>query len=143
MTRLRMTLLYGLALTASLAVTGVALDGGQPAAGKQPGETYLAYRAAMLKAKSIEAMTPWLAREARAQVDEMPEEERPMMFEFLQEMSGAITNVKVVGEKVDGDTALVQVEGTNQTQAQVTGKIEMAREDGAWRVVRENWGSEM
>jgi hypothetical protein len=142
MTRARTTARNALALVAALALTASALAAGQPAAGKGPGETYLAYRAAMLKAKSVEETMPWLAKEARAQVEKTPKDQRPMMFEFMQEMAGAMSGVKVVNEAVTGETATVEVEGTDATdKSKVRGKISMVREDGTWKVVKENWGS--
>jgi hypothetical protein len=140
--RRSLTVLASSVLVAAIVLPGPMAHAGQPAAGKSPGETYLAYRAAMLKAKSVENLLPWLSKEARAQIEESPKDERPMMFEFMQEMAGGMSDVKVVNESVKGDTATVEVEATDAAaKSKIRGKINMAREDGAWKVVRENWGS--
>jgi hypothetical protein len=144
MTSTRPVLYCAAVLTFALAATTCLLEAGQPAAGKAPGETYLAYRAAMLKAKTIEETMPWLAKEARAQVEKTPKDERSMMFEFMQEMAGAVTGLEVVNESVKGETAALQVRGTDaESKSKVTGTITMVREDGAWKVAKESWGAGM
>ncbi len=133
----------GLACTAAFAFTASGwLLAAQPAPDKGPGQTYVAYRAAVQKAKAIEDLAPWLAKESRAMIDETPADERPMLFGMLQDMSGAMTDLKIVSEKIDGETAELAVEATADG-AKTKGTVTMRKEDGAWRLVTERWHSGM
>ena len=78
-------------------VAGVAAIGAQPA-NQTASEFYMTYRAAFAKAKAIEEMLPLMSKEMKAQIEKTPADERPKMFEFVQMMSTAMTNVKVLKE---------------------------------------------
>ncbi len=84
----------------------------QPAP-KTPTEAYLGYRAALVKAKSLDELRPWFSKGGVAQLGSLPADQRSMMLEMIQDMSSALTNVKVVGEEIKGDVATLRVEGTD------------------------------
>ncbi len=112
----------------------------QPAP-KTPSEAYLGYRAALVKAKSLNDLRPWFSVDGVAKLESMPAEQRGMMLEMIQDMSSAITNVKVVGEDVKGDTATLRVEGTDTGDKSVQkATVDVVREGGAWKFVKESWG---
>lgn len=109
---------------------------------KTPAEAYLGYRAALVKAKSLNDLRPWFAKEGVTRLDSMPAAERGMMLEMIQDMSSAITNVKVVGEDVKGDTATLRVEGTDTGNKSVQkATVSVVREGGVWKFVKESWGA--
>ena len=112
----------------------------QPAA-KTPSEAYLGYRAALVKAKSLNDLRPWFSRDGAAKLEGMPADQRGMMLEMIQDMSSAIVNVKVVGEDVKGDTATLRVEGTDTGDKSVKkASVDVVREGGVWKFVKESWG---
>lgn len=103
-------------------------------------EFYTAYRAAFAKAKAIEDLTPYMSKEMKAQVDSTPAAERPKMFEFVKEMSAAITNVKVLKETKTDEGVTLTVEGMDGKE-KMTGQIRILRENGAWKMGRESWSN--
>lgn len=128
-----------LAFALALLVFPAAFVVAQPAP-KTPTEAYLGYRAALLKAKSLNDLKPWFSKGGVAQLDSMPAEQRGMMLEMVQEMSKAITNVKVVGETVTGEKAELRVEGTDTgDKSTKRATVEIVREGGVWKFVKENW----
>ncbi len=134
-------LVRALTLALALLVVPAALAVAQPAP-KTPTEAYLGYRAALLKAKSLNDLKPWFSKAGVAQLDSMPADQRGMMLEMVQEMSKAITNVKVVGETVTGEKAELRVEGTDTgNKATQKATVEIVREGGVWKFVKENWSN--
>ena len=65
-------------------------------------EFYMAYRAAMEKAKAIEDLAPMMSKDVRAQIEATPADQRKAMFEFVKEMSASM-KVKVVKETKTAD----------------------------------------
>ena len=134
-------LVRALAVALALFVFPVALAVAQPAP-KTPTEAYLGYRAALLKAKSLNDLKPWFSKAGIAQLDSMPADQRGMMLEMVKDMSSAITNVKVVGETITGEKAELRVEGTDAGDKSTRkATIEIVREGGVWKFVKESWGN--
>lgn len=106
-----------------------------------PTAAYLGYRAALLKAKTLDQIRPHLAQAAIKMMDSMPAAERPMMFEMIRDLSSAVTNVKVVKETVTGDRATLEVTATD-TGDKSTKKatVDVVREAGVWKFAKESWG---
>ncbi len=127
---------------ALLTLTTAWISGQTAPAPKTPSEAYTGYRAALLKAKTLDQVKPWLSKEAAAQMDSMPADQRGMILGMIQEMSTAITNVKVTKETITGDKAVLEVQGTD-TGDKSTKKamVDVAREGGVWKFVKERWGS--
>lgn len=128
-----------LALAAFVFTVGFAVA--QPAP-ETPTEAYLGYRAALLKAKSLNDLKPWFSKAGVAQLDSMPADQRDMMLEMVKDMSSAITNVKVVGETVTGEKAELRVEGTDTgDKSTKRATVEIVREGAVWKFVKERWGN--
>jgi len=109
---------------------------------KTPAEAYLGYRAALLKARSLDDLRPWFSKDGVSKLGSLPADQKGMMLEMIKDMSGAITNVKVVGEDIKGDTATLRVEGTDTGDKSVKkATVDIVREGGSWKFVKENWGS--
>ncbi len=118
----------------------------QPAAVAQtPAQTasdfYMTYRTAFDKAKKIEELFPYMAKSMRAEVDATPAAERGKMFEIVK-MMGALTNVKVVRETKTADGATLTVDALDPDKKKTTGKVEIVREDGVWKLGGESWSSQ-
>lgn len=126
----------------SVFVLQAAVAVAQPAP-KTPTEAYLGYRAALLKAKSLDDLRPWFSKDGVSQLASLPADQKGMMLEMIQDMSSAIVNVKVVGEDIKGDTATLRVEGTDTGDKSVKkATVDIVREGGAWRFVKESWGGQ-
>jgi hypothetical protein len=105
-------------------------------------EFYMAYLDAFAKAKGIDDVSPWLAKERRDQIAKTPKDEKAMMFGMIKEMSADNTNVKVVKETPGAAGADLDVEGVSKsTKSKVTGKITLVKEGGEWKVSKESWKS--
>ena len=102
---------------------------------------YLNYRAAVARAATIDDVRPLLAKEGLARLEGTPQAQRPMMLGLLKDLSAGVTNVRVVKETIVGDRATLKVEATDaSSKAPARATVEMAREAGAWKFVRERWG---
>lgn len=130
----RATALAALVLASSLPAAG------QPAASyRSGGEFYLAYRAAFDQAASFDELLPWAAKARREQIARAPAAERAEAFAMVKMFDDRI-NVTVVKETPSAGGAELQVEGVSAaTRAQATGVITLVKEDGAWKIDRENW----
>lgn len=128
-------------LVALLTLHAAATDA-QPAP-KTPAEAYLGYRAALLKAKSLDDLRPWFSKDGVAQLGSLPADQKGMMLEMIKDMSSALTNVKVVGEDIKGDTATLRVEGTDiGDKSTKKARVDIVREGGTWKFVKESWGGQ-
>ena len=118
---------------------GVAAIAAQPAS-QTASEFYMSYRAAFAKAKAIEEMLPLMSKEMKAQVEKTPAAERPKMFEFVQQMSNGMTNVKVVKETKTDAGATLTVEALDGKD-KMQGQIQVVKEGTAWKMGKESWSS--
>jgi hypothetical protein len=106
-----------------------------PAGGGEPGKAYVAFDKAIRSGNLVE-----LKKQASKDrpLPELSAEETKQMLEMLKLMRPA--KMKVTGGYVAGDRATLSVEGIdNDSKAKVTGTIEMALEDGLWKIVAEKW----
>jgi hypothetical protein len=103
-------------------------------------EYYLAYRAVLAKATSVDDIKPWHSKATRAMMDATPKDESAMMFDIVK-MLADVTDLKVVKEtKTDAGVTLT-VEATDTDKAKTTGEVFLVREDGGWKLDRERWKS--
>ena len=127
--------LASIVVVISAVVTTAAAQGNQTAT-----EFYMSYRAVFAKAKAIDDVLPYMSKPVRAQVESTPAAERPKMFEFIKEMAGSMTNVKVLKETKTDDGVTLAVEGMDGKE-KMTGEIQIVRENGAWKMGRERWSN--
>jgi hypothetical protein len=133
---------FAFAMLVAVLTVQAAVTGAQPAA-KTPSEAYLGYRAALLKAKSLDDLRPWFSKDGVAKLGSLPADQKGMMLEMIKDLSSAITNVKVVGEDIKGDTATLRVEGTDSgDKSTKKASVDIVREGGTWKFVKENWGGQ-
>jgi len=103
------------------------------------GEFYLAYRAAFDKATSFDELLPWAAKARREQIAKAPANERAEAFAMVKMFDDRV-NVTVVKETPSASGAELQVEGISaESRAKATGVVTLVKEDGAWKIDRENW----
>jgi hypothetical protein len=102
---------------------------------------YMKYRVAFDKAKTIEEILPFMAKENRAQAEATPAADRAKMFEMVKMMNN-LTGVKVVKEDraADGSVTLM-VEGIDEEKKKNTGKVTIVKEGADWKVGKESWSN--
>jgi hypothetical protein len=109
-------------------------------ASQTPTQFYMAYRTAFDKAKTVADIRPFQSKSVLKQIDATPAAERAQMFEMIK-MMGTYTGLKVVKETVTATGATLQVEAIDSDKAKAKGTITLVKEDGAWKIEKENWGS--
>ena len=129
-------------LMLAVAVPVVAAAQGAAASAKTGTEFYLAYQAAFAKAKSIDDVSPWLAKEQRDKIAKTPKEDMKMMFGMMKELSSDFTDIKVVKETPTATGADLDVEAVSKsTKSKTTAKVSLVKEGGEWRINKESWKS--
>jgi hypothetical protein len=112
-------------------------------AGDKPGEGtkfYMEYRAAFAKAKSIDEVLPYLAKERVAQVQKTPKEDRAKMFEMIKMMD--VKDVKITKETKTPTGITLEATGVGgMADGPTTGTITIVREDGKLKIDKESWKS--
>jgi hypothetical protein len=99
---------------------------------------FLEYRAAFEKAKSMDEILPFMVKERRDDMVKTPAPERKKKFERMQMMSDA-RNVKVVSETKTDKGVELSVEGVDAQKQKATGRIQVVREGGSWKIAEEIW----
>ena len=108
-----------------------------PAGGGEPGKAYMAFDKAA-RSGNFGNMKK-LASKTNPPPDLKPEEMKAML-ELVKAMRPS--KIKVTGGFVSGDHATLTVEGEDSSdKKKTTGTIEMALEDGAWKLLAEKWKS--
>ncbi len=127
-------------LVLALVFTAYPLASAQPAASyKTGGDFYLAYRVAFDKATSIDELLPWVAKGRREQIAKAPADEKKEGFDMIKMFDDRI-DIKVVKETPSAAGVELQVEGISaETKAKATGVIALVKEEGVWKIERENW----
>lgn len=101
---------------------------------------YKEYRAAFAKAKSIDEILPFMAKERVAQVQQTPKEDRAKMFEMIKMMD--VKDVKVTRETKTPAGFTLEVTGTGGLgDGPTKGTITIVREDGKLKIDKESWKS--
>ncbi|RPJ85292.1 MAG: hypothetical protein EHM13_01525 [Acidobacteria bacterium] len=103
-----------------------------PSGGGEPGKAYLALHSAVAK-KDLAAILNLTRKSGRTAAEE-PSIERNLdaMAQFQP------TDPKIIDGLVSGDAAVLHVEGIEDGQKRY-GRIEMVREGGVWRFVKQQW----
>ena len=127
-------------LVLALVCTACPPASAQPAASYKTGsEFYLAYRVAFDKATSIDELLPWVAKGRREQIAKAPADEKKEGFDMIKMFDDRI-DIKVVKETPSAAGVELQVEGISaETKAKATGVIALVKEEGVWKIERENW----
>src|SRR5262245_41119610 len=100
---------------------------------------YMDYQAAFAKAKTIDEILPFMAKERVDEVKATPASERAKMFEFVKMMAGEHKNVKVVKETKTANGYTLDVTATTSDKKTATGTIEIVNEGTAMKISKESW----
>ncbi len=144
----------------SLAIIGIALfncpafcrDGASDISiTPSPTETYLEFHEKMLAASSVDQLSPMFTKSRADQIktdkEKMPPAQIKAMFNFMQEL--APRKVHVLAEQTDGDICMLAVEAPEykdpilgtQSKSVTKGTIRLIREDGRWKIEKEQWNT--
>ena len=111
-----------------------------PAQTETASQFYMRYRTAFDKATKIEDLSPFLSKKSLDMVSATPAAERPKFFEMMK-MMGSITDVKILKETKTADGAMLAVEALDPDKKKTSGKVEIVKEGGDWKLGSENWSS--
>jgi hypothetical protein len=100
-------------------------------------EFYKTYRTAWAKAKSFQDIVQFHSKASKAELARIPADQQKMMFQMSKQMDP--TDVKVVKETATATGATLALSGVGPDKKAVTGKAEIVKEDGAWKMVKEDW----
>jgi len=106
---------------------------------RTPTQAYLAYNAALGTATKLADILPFLSKEYRAMLESRPKADQPTWLERLKD--SRMKDVKVTGETVSGNTCTLQATGTSARGNAMKGKIQLVKEDGAWKLDEEGWST--
>ena len=123
------------ALVAALAATAQAAGDPGPVA-----RAYLDLRAAAGKATKPEAVLPHLSARYQRVVSRLPAGERDDWFQRFKRFPP--TPVTIQAQAVAGDRGALGAVARDATHVKWSGRIEMVREGGAWKLDDETWSSE-
>jgi hypothetical protein len=137
--RLARSLLAGGALAASIAfVTASPARAGAQDAGTAARASYLEYRAAFDKARRFDDLYRWIAAAPRAEIEAMSSADRAEAFELFK-LFALMSSVTVVKADETPAGVTLSVEGVDDEKRRATAVVELVREGGAWRILRERW----
>jgi hypothetical protein len=129
-----------------ITVCGAILVGSVATAGPPASQTatqfYMAYRAAFDKATKIDDLLPYMSAEKRKQIESTPAAERGKMFGMIK-MMDTNTKIKVLKEdrQAYGSVVLTASAFDTDQKKDVSGKVTIVKESGAWKLVQEAWTS--
>ena len=95
-------------------------------------QIYLDYHN-LLQKEDIPALKKYISSQRQ---EEMLEEGANMKIQLIKEFMPS--EIKVKKAEISGDTAVLEVMGKMKNQG-VTGKVDFLKEDGKWKVHKENW----
>jgi hypothetical protein len=112
----------------------------QPDASYKTGtEFYLAYRAAVTKATTIDEILPWLAKARLDLVTKTPPHQQAEMFGILKAIDER-ARITVLKETPTANGADLLAEATvDATKSKGAGVITLVKERGVWKLERETW----
>lgn len=129
-----LAVMTGAALASCFTTAPAAIELGAPA------HAYLALRTLAAKATSVEQLLPYLSANYRRVVSNLPREERDDWFgRFRRFPPGPVT---VQAQAQAGDRCALGAIARDASHVKWSGRIEMLREGGAWKLDDERWSSD-
>jgi hypothetical protein len=105
-------------------------------------EFYKQYLASFAKATKLEDITSYWAADRVKQLNQMPAAQRPQAFEMIKGLGTMYTNVAVVKEDKNADGSVtLSLTALDSDKKKATGKANILKEGGAWKVGEESWSS--
>jgi hypothetical protein len=115
----------------------------QPAldAAGSPGRAYLDLRGIVAKAATPEAVLPYLSSNYRRVVSNLPKVERDGWLARLKRTPPGSPQLQA--QALAGDRCALGVVARDATHVKWSGRVEMVREGGAWKLADEAWTTEI
>ena len=107
---------------------------------KTAAQFYMEYRTAFAKATKMDDILPLMSAKKREEAKSIPAADREEMFKLIKSMNVELKSVKVVKEEPTSDGATLTVEALDG-KTKMTGTVQVAKEDGVWKLVEESWSS--
>jgi hypothetical protein len=130
--------LFAVGLVILVAGAAAVLAAGEPA--KSPTQAYLDYHAAVLRARTLSEVLPYLSAAYRGMLESRPKKDHPVWLERLKE-SANVTDLKIVKETIAGDKCTLEGTATSARGNAVHGKVNLVKEGGAWKLDEEFWAT--
>ncbi|HEY8242717.1 MAG: hypothetical protein ACHQJ7_03630 [Vicinamibacteria bacterium] len=105
-----------------------------------PGRAYLDLRTAVEKAASPDAMLAYLSANYRRVVSNLPKAERDAWLARMKRVPPP--PVKIQAQALAGDRAALGAVVRDASHVKWSGRVEMVREGGAWKLADETWTTE-
>ena len=103
-----------------------------------PGDTYLAYHKLVVSAKQLSDLDPLLCQKHRQTDASLPPEKQEQVLSLMQKhIPTEVEYLKTVPHGADKADVYVASKGGKK----LFGRVEMVREDGAWKLLKEHWSS--
>ena len=106
-----------------------------------PGRAYLDMRAAVQKATTPDTVFPYLSANYRRVVSNLPKGERETWLARLKRVPPAVPHLQA--QAMAEDRCALGVVARDASHVKWSGRVEMVREGGAWRLADESWTTEM
>jgi hypothetical protein len=106
-----------------------------------PTEAFEAYRKVLSTATSYAELLPFMEPAGRKMIESMPAATQARMFGLLQKFAATYRDVKVTSEAVTGNTARLDLSGTDPKGQPATGSVPMTSDGTRWTVGTEKWSS--
>ena len=107
-----------------------------------PGRAYLDLRATVERSSSPDAVLPYLSANYRRVVSNLPKAERDAWLARLKRVPPASAPVKLQAQALAGDRCALGAVARDATHVKWSGRIEMVREGGGWKLADESWTTE-
>lgn len=130
---------------AAIAATWLALAGAAAAqaidAPGSPGRAYLELRTLVERATAPETVFPSLAANYRRVVSNLPKAERDGWLARIKRTPPATPQLQA--QALAGDRCALGVVARDVTHVKWSGRVEMVKEGGAWKLADESWTTEI
>src|SRR5262245_14806414 len=103
---------------------------------KTPTQAYMEYHAALMKAKSLDDLMPFVSAAAKKETASFPAEMKQGAPDMMREMT-VQPGFKVTKEDIAGAKATLTVEGVNKAKAKTVITVSMVKEGTAWKLEKE------
>lgn len=103
-----------------------------------PAQVYLAYRAALEHATSVDQLRPFLSAPVLVQVDAVPSKEK--VLDQIKQLTIAY-QIHVTAETDTPDGHVLIVDGVDGGDRPIRGTVDLVKEANTWKIAKETWHS--
>jgi len=107
---------------------------------KTPSQAYLEYHDALVKAKTLSEVTPYLSAAYRGMLESRPKEDQPRWLGNLK-AGDDVKDLKLGKETMKGDQCTLEATAISARGNAVHGKIVLVKESNAWKIDSTAWAT--